>query len=145
MKIQDIGLVNSINRLKKKSIFNFLLIFLAFLLIIFITVPIFVGSIDTKMEKASYQCEVIIEALEAFNLDWNRYPSNSEGLSLLVSKKNLNGESYLKNLYKDPWNRPYRYLSPGIHNKDSFDLWTYGADDKLGGKGANKDITNWIK
>ena len=43
---------------------------------------------------------------------------------------------------KDPWDRDFLYLSPGVHNRD-FDLWSYGADGEEGGEGENADVTNW--
>jgi general secretion pathway protein G len=40
----------------------------------------------------------------------------------------------------DPWGHPYQYCALGVHNKNGFDLWSFGpdrvagtADDILGG------------
>ena len=41
----------------------------------------------------------------------------------------------------DPWDRTYRYQSPG--QRGEFDLYSYGADDVEGGEGINQDIANW--
>lgn len=40
----------------------------------------------------------------------------------------------------DPWQRPYRYRCPGVHNDESYDLWSLGPD---GLDGSQDDITNW--
>ena len=40
----------------------------------------------------------------------------------------------------DPWDNPYQYVSPGIHNPDGFDIWSYGPD---GINGTEDDIGNW--
>lgn len=41
---------------------------------------------------------------------------------------------------RDPWNNPYQYRSPGVHNASWFDLWSMGAD---GVSGTGDDIGNW--
>ena len=40
----------------------------------------------------------------------------------------------------DPWKRTYRYKSPGEHG--DYDLFSYGADDREGVEGSNKDVTS---
>ena len=42
---------------------------------------------------------------------------------------------------KDPWDKEFVYLSPGVHG--DFDLSSLGADGEPGGDGKNKDINNW--
>ena len=42
---------------------------------------------------------------------------------------------------KDPWGNEYLYLYPGVNNKDSFDLSSYGSD----GVESEDDIVNWEK
>ena len=41
---------------------------------------------------------------------------------------------------EDSWNRDFRYICPGEHNIDSYDLWSVGEDGK---DGTKDDITNW--
>jgi general secretion pathway protein G len=41
----------------------------------------------------------------------------------------------------DPWNRPYIYV-PNLSNPKNYDLISYGADGKPGGKGYNEDVSN---
>ena len=41
---------------------------------------------------------------------------------------------------KDPWNNPYQYQTPGVHNRSSYDLWSAGPD---GVSGTADDIGNW--
>jgi general secretion pathway protein G len=40
----------------------------------------------------------------------------------------------------DPWGHPYHYRSPGIHNPDTFDVWSVGPG---GVDGSADDIGNW--
>jgi general secretion pathway protein G len=41
----------------------------------------------------------------------------------------------------DPWGHGYEYRFPGEHG--DFDLFSFGADGKLGGEENDQDIMNW--
>ena len=43
---------------------------------------------------------------------------------------------------KDPWQRPYLYVSPGQHGE--FDVYTLGDDGKPGGEGYAADLGHWM-
>ena len=73
-------------------------------------------------------------AVNAFYLDKGRFPTNQEGLKVLVPQ-------FITVLQNDPWGRPYQYVQPG--KKGEFDVITYGSDGREGGSGADADITNW--
>ncbi|MEW6186454.1 MAG: type II secretion system protein GspG, partial [Thermodesulfobacteriota bacterium] len=45
-------------------------------------------------------------------------------------------------LPKDPWGNDFKYMSPGVNNRD-FDLWSMGPDGEDGGEDKDADITNW--
>ena len=83
-----------------------------------------------------------------YRLDLGSYPSNEQGLFALKAPpadKALAAKwqgPYLdtsKEL-RDPWKRPYHYRFPGLHNPDSYDLWSSGPDGK---SGTTDDIGNW--
>jgi len=85
-------------------------------------------------------------ALDLYELDNGNFPSTQQGLAALVEKpttppipKNWNGP-YLKKSPIDPWGNSYRYLSPGVQNRDDYDLYSLGKD---GTEGGDDDITNW--
>ncbi len=40
----------------------------------------------------------------------------------------------------DPWDNEFRFVVPGKHNPDSFDVWSTGPD---GQDGTDDDIGNW--
>lgn len=103
----------------------------------------FMSHTDKKNTKAKYTIEYFCMALESYYMDHGRYPLTEDGLLTLVNTKNKKGEPYLVKLSSDPWGYPYRYASPGNNNTKTFDLWTYGADNRKGGKDHNKDIVNW--
>ena len=101
---------------------------------------------ESKSKTAKIQIEELAGALDMYKLDTGRYPSTSQGLSALVEKPGdvriWNGPYLRKNkLPQDPWNRDFKYESPGTHG--SFDLFTYGLDERQGGEGENKDIASW--
>jgi general secretion pathway protein G len=98
-----------------------------------------------KTDTARIDIKGIGVALDLFLLDTGHYPSEQEGLALLVEKPN-GGEwhgPYLKSkrVPLDPWGRPYIYRFPGQHG--DYDLYTFGADNAPGGTGENQDVVNW--
>ena len=89
----------------------------------------------------------IENALRFYRLDNLSYPSNEEGLKVLLSKPagaTSWGESgsYIDFIPIDTWGIPYLYSSPGANGKE-FDVYTLGADGIKGGDGNNKDWRNW--
>jgi general secretion pathway protein G len=113
--------------------------------------PSLFGNVGTaRTNAAKSQLQVFALALDAYRLDNDAYPSSDQGLDALRnipmsgdSVKNWKGP-YLRQLIPvDPWGRPYVYISPGIANPDSYDLYTLGKDGKVGGDNENQDITSW--
>ena len=84
-------------------------------------------------------------ALGMFDVDCGRYPTSKEGLNVLLSASadgsltNWRGP-YLDGLNSDPWGHEYVYRSPGVHNTNSYDLYSLGPD---GVGNDSDDIGNW--
>lgn len=102
---------------------------------------------EARIVKAKQDIASISSALNLYKLDNYHYPTTEQGLEALVKKPTSepippNWKPYLKQLPKDPWGRPYLYVSPGEHGP--FDLYTLGADGEEGGEGADADIGNWM-
>ena len=101
-----------------------------------------------KQKAAKAQIELFSVALDNYKIHTGEYPTTEQGLEALIKQppgvKNWKGP-YLKKkvIPKDPWGNDYIYKCPGEHNKDSYDLYSYGKDGQKGGEGENKDITNW--
>lgn len=114
-----------------------------------IVVPRFLGKPDeAKLTKAKTDIKGIEQALGMFKLDNGYFPSTEQGLAALVKKPTVGriptkfpDGGYLKKAPIDPWEKPYIYLSPGIHGE--FDIISYGADGEAGGEGNNADINSW--
>ena len=99
-------------------------------------------------EKARADVALLEQALEMYRLDLLLYPTVDQGLEALVTAPNAlaNPEryrpgGYVKRLPDDPWGNPYQYVQPGENTP--FDLYSLGADGRLGGEGQNADIGNW--
>lgn len=104
-------------------------------------------SEQAKITAARTQLSYFEVALDAFEIDVGRYPTNTEGLRALVEKPTSNADGwqqpYLKSdIPTDPWGGDYIYRYPGQYNQDGYDLCSYGPDRKLG---SDDDITNWSK
>ncbi|MDX1606386.1 MAG: type II secretion system major pseudopilin GspG [Candidatus Competibacterales bacterium] len=103
---------------------------------------------EARVVKARNDIRVLQTQLNLYKLDNFTYPSTDQGIEALVERPsgqpeapNWKSGGYLDRLPKDPWNRPYQYLSPGQHGE--FDLYSLGADGQLGGEGNDADIGNW--
>ncbi|MCQ8186499.1 type II secretion system major pseudopilin GspG [Parvularcula maris] len=93
---------------------------------------------------ARTQIEQLSTALELYNVDMGRYPTEQEGLEALVKAPAGGAQGwdgpYLgkAELPLDPWKREYRYRtsSTGI----PYDIYTLGSDDAEGGEGDAADV-----
>lgn len=99
-----------------------------------------------QRQAARAQIEMFGTALDMFRLDVGRYPTTQEGLEALrqpVSGSTRWDGPYLKKeIPNDPWDRPYKYSSPGQGGR-SYDLLSFGDDGNPGGEGDAADITSW--
>jgi general secretion pathway protein G len=99
-----------------------------------------------KTETARIQVDALGAAVDSFNLDNGRFPSADEGLTALMEPPpglpTWDGP-YIKKRESlvDPWGKPYMYRVPG-RNGD-FDIYSFGSDQRGGGEGDARDISNW--
>ena len=99
-----------------------------------------------KADTAKIQVDALGAAVDSFNLDNGRFPSDHEGLKALMERPEglitWDGP-YLKKRESltDPWGKPYLYRQPG--QQGEFDIYTLGSDQKQGGEGDARDIGNW--
>lgn len=114
-----------------------------------LVVPKIMGRPDEARSVAAKQdVSSLMQALNLYRLDNNRYPTTQQGLDALVHKptteplpSNYKQEGYLSKLPSDPWGNAYQFLSPGL--KGEVDVMSLGADGKPGGEGVNADIGSW--
>lgn len=93
---------------------------------------------EAKMAAARTDVEALSIAIKAFKEDLGRFPTNSEGLDVLVTPSTA-GKPYINKVPKaDPWGHRYIYHQPGSGGSD-FDVISYGPDGLPGG---GDDISN---
>ena len=109
-------------------------------------VPRIMGRPDeARVTAAKHDIGTLNQALKLYRLDIGRYPSTEQGLNALVIRpsaepvpQNWKMGGYLDSLPNDPWGHPYQYANPGT--KGEIDVFSYGADNKPGGTGADADV-----
>jgi len=128
------------------------------LLVVFLIALIFSGEDDVYPLKSSIgvtsQLTLITSALEAFFEDMKRYPSNEEGLDVLVNppiesklwkgnyidkdSKFFNGD-----ITRDVWGERFIYFyCPCPNNIYSYRIYSYGKN-RRNDFGEKDDITTW--
>ena len=102
---------------------------------------------DAKIVRVANDIRAIEASLNLYKLDNSNYPSTEQGLAALVTKplgapepKNWKQGGYLRSLPKDPWGNEYQYANPGTDGSP-FDLYSFGADGKIGGEEMSKDLS----
>ena len=102
---------------------------------------------DAEVRKTRIDIKNIQQALDLYKLDNRRYPTTEQGLKALIKKptaspvpKNWKKGGYVQELPEDPWGNKYQYANPGVHNPDSYDLYSFGPDQE---EGSDDDIGNW--
>lgn len=114
-----------------------------------LVVPKIISRPDEARVTASRQdIAMLMQTLQIYRLDNQRYPTTEQGLQALVSKPNTaplppnwKPGGYVERLPKDPWGHPYQYLNPGLHG--DIDVYGFGADGAAGGDGNDADIGSW--
>ena len=99
-----------------------------------------------KTDTAKLQIHSLSATLDLYRIDVGRYPTQEEGLQVLVAPPadaaSWNGPYVKKaDMLRDPWGTPYVYRVPGQHG--DYDLFTLGADKAEGGTGEAQDVTSW--
>jgi general secretion pathway protein G len=97
-----------------------------------------------KSRAAAIQMTNLKGALQLFYIDAGRYPTEAEGLSVLLTAPS--GVADWKGPYLegdeatiDPWQRSYIYRSPA--SDGPYELSTYGRDGVAGGTREDSDIS----
>lgn len=105
---------------------------------------VFKQADKAKVQTAEAQISMLKGALQTMRLDINRFPTNEEGLGLLLNNSspenpNWDGPYLDDEVPMDPWDRPYQYSTQKTKNR-AFELYSFGADGKLGGDEYDADI-----
>jgi general secretion pathway protein G len=127
------------------TLIELLLVLVILAVLAAVVVPKFTNRTEqARITAAKTDISMLETALDTFEVDNGRYPSNEEGLQALVTAPSNapNWKSpYLKQMRNDPWGNAYVYRYPGTNNPNGYDLASLGPDGREGGD----DINNWSK
>lgn len=105
--------------------------------------PKLFSQVDKAKVKATQaQMTTLANALTQFRLDTGRYPSQEEGLDVLVAPARgveaWNGPYLAKAVPKDGWGHAYRWNVPGRDGEA--EIVSLGRDGREGGEGVDGDL-----
>ncbi len=101
---------------------------------------------ESRVKTAKLQIESFSSALDLFYMDVGRYPTDSEGLAVLVvrpiSADIWNGP-YVKGgkIPTDPWGHAYQYHTLTDH-MPPYEITSLGPDGRGGGPSTSIDVSN---
>lgn len=99
---------------------------------------------DAKQRTARLQIASLETAIDLFELDVGRLPTEEEGLEVLVTQPAAGADGWLgpylarETLPLDPWNHAYVLVIDT--DGRAFHVMSFGADGREGGDGAGADI-----
>ncbi len=118
------------------------------LLSTFVVLNVLPSQDQAMVEKAKADVALLEQAVEMYRLDNLSYPTVEQGLDALVkapaelgAPERYRKDGYVRRLPEDPWGSPYQYVHPGEHGP--FDIYSLGANRRLGGEGLDADVGNW--
>ena len=101
---------------------------------------------DSRVKTAKLQIESFNSALDLFYMDVGRYPTDSEGLTVLVARPDgaevWNGP-YVKGgrIPMDPWGHAYQYHTLTEHTPP-YEITTLGSNGRGSGTSSSTDASN---
>ncbi|HLB02424.1 MAG TPA: type II secretion system major pseudopilin GspG [Nitrospiria bacterium] len=124
------------------------------LMLVIIIIGLLVAMVVPRLTGRSQQARIaaaqadinanLSVALDLFEFENGRLPTTEEGLAALLkappNAPRWRGPYLKRSIPNDAWGHPYVYRSPGRHNTEDYDLFSYGPD---GVEGGGDDITNW--
>lgn len=128
------------------TLIELLLVMVILVVLAAVVVPRFTSrSEQARFTAAKTDISNLESMLDAFEVDCGRFPTNDEGLRVLVEQpanvQNWRGPYIKRGMPNDPWNNAYVYRFPGSHNPNGYDLYSMGPD----GREGNDDVTNWAQ
>ncbi len=91
-----------------------------------------------QIDAVRLQIADLTAALDLYYLDLGRYPTTSEGLPALAKAPEATRDLKNSAVPADPWGNAYQYKARGENGPH--DLYSYGADSRLGGERDSADF-----
>lgn len=119
-------------------------------LLVGVVAPRYFGQLEkSERSAAKAQLHAFARAMDNYRVDTGKYPTQNEGLSALTTRPSANQKwngPYLQgSAPKDPWGNDYGYEVRRDKNKTIYLIRSKGADGRLGGEGADEDVTLMIE
>lgn len=105
------------------------------LLATIVVINVMPASERAATTKAKADLATLEQGIEMYRIANLSYPTSDQGLQILVQG------GQVRRLPEDPWGQAYRYAAPGRQGQP-FEIYSYGADGREGGEGADADIAN---
>ncbi|HYE01755.1 MAG TPA: type II secretion system major pseudopilin GspG [Phycisphaerales bacterium] len=113
-----------------------------------VTVNLMGSKQQATRNIAKTNMQTLKQGLNSFYIDFERYPTDEEGLAVLWSKTNLPEDLHAKwrpyldePMPTDPWDQPWGYRQQGEEAPEGkFDLWSNGPDQQ---EGTEDDLKLW--
>lgn len=86
---------------------------------------------QSKVDGTKIQMQNVVQALDAYKVQYGSYPTTEQGLQELASK------GVMPSLPTDKWDREFEYIR---NNSSSYTIKSYGADGQAGGESFDEDI-----
>jgi len=142
----DIRQVQRPGRMRGFTLIEIMVVVVIIGLLVAIVAPNVMSRLSqAEIQAAKTDIKQLVNSMNFFRMDFRRYPTEDEGLEILLGKEDVDGRpgsTILQSMPKDPWGRPYYYVYPSTHGRE-FDIYTLGADGEEGGEDANADIGSW--
>ena len=107
----------------------------------FVGPRIFAKLGQAKSAEQRIRTQSLVGDIEMYKLEVGKYPDNLQALvKQPAGIDRWNGPYAKAEDLKDAWGNDYRYTFPG--QSKPFDLLSLGADNKEGGEGEDRDVTN---
>jgi general secretion pathway protein G len=137
-------MAHSPNRRRGFTLVEVLLVLVILMIMASLTL-LAIGPMQRKayINSAKTQIGLFKTPLAAFQLDVGSLPTSLEALRRppadLPNPAKWSGPYLESEVPLDPWGSPYQYACPGVHNPDSYDVWSLGPEGRSGGEA----IGNW--
>ena len=136
---------NKDHRMKGFTLIEIIVVVVIIGLLAAVIAPNIFGQVEeARVKKALSDLRALESALNLYRLDNFNYPSTEQGIQALVTQpsgspeaKNWRKGGYIPRIPLDPWKNEYQYTNSGTE----IEIFTYGADGRLGGGDGNKDLS----
>lgn len=135
------------NRIPQRRQRGFTILEIVIVFILLASIMAFVGPKifeqmgRAKSSEAKIRIQQLVGQIEMYKLEVGRYPENLQALVKQPPGVDRWNGPYAKDTdLKDAWGNDYRYTIPG--QTKPFDLVSLGADNREGGDGENRDVSN---